>query len=136
MRDKLILARRHWQAMRRHAARCAPLEACGLLAGKGDRVQAVLSLANATQSPFRFRMEPGEQLQAFNRIEARGLELIGIYHSHPAGPESPSPTDVAEAAYPVVHVVWSPQGGRWQARGFWIEDGQVFPVTLQSDYSE
>ncbi len=115
---------------------CAPLEACGLLAGKGCRVESVFFVANAAQSPVRFRMDPQEQLETFNQIEARGLELVGIFHSHPAGPERPSPTDVAEAAYPVVHLIWFVDGETWRARGFWIEAGRVSEVDLHILRSE
>lgn len=88
-------------------------------------------MRNVERSPLRFRMAPREQLRAFDWIEAHGLELLAIYHSHPAGPEIPSVTDVSDAAYPVVHVIWSRPQGKWQARGFWIEAGQVSEVTLQ-----
>ena len=33
-------------------------------------------------------------------FEDAGLELVAIYHSHPHGPETPSPTDIAQAFYP------------------------------------
>jgi len=123
--------------MRRHVARRAPLEACGLLGGKNDQVEITLGVRNADRSPLRFRMEARAQWRAFRQIEDRGLELVGIYHSHPNGPAYPSPTDVAEAMYPVVQVVWWLEEGakhslsKWQARGFWIEGGRVSEVALQ-----
>jgi hypothetical protein len=58
----------HWQAMRRHVAAQAPLEACGLLAGKQDSVETVLRVRNAEQSPVRFRMDAQEQYNAFDWI--------------------------------------------------------------------
>jgi len=121
----------HWEAMHRHVTEQAPLEACGLLAGKKDSVEAVLEVRNAVQSPVRFRMDPQEQYNAFMWIEANELDLVGIYHSHPSGPETASPTDIAEAAYEVVHIIWSRTGRTWGARGFWIETGQVIEVTIQ-----
>jgi len=121
----------HWDAMRAHVETNAPLEACGLLAGKNDSVEKVFLIANQAQSPARFRMDPTEQLQAFDWIESNGLELLAIFHSHPAGPETVSVTDIKEAAYPVVHVIWSRNNGSWQARGFWIEDGRVTEVKLR-----
>ena len=127
----LKLKSSHWQEMYRHVAARIPLEACGLLAGKQDEVEAVLKVHNAEQSPVRFRMDPQEQYNAFEWIDANGLDLIGIYHSHPSGPALASPTDIAEAAYDVVHVIWSRTGQTWSARGFWIEKGQVTKVTLQ-----
>jgi proteasome lid subunit RPN8/RPN11 len=76
-------------------------------------------------------MDPYEQLHAFNWIDSNGLDLLGIFHSHPAGPETASPTDIAEAAYEVIHLIWSRNQDRWQARGFWIENGHVTDVPLQ-----
>lgn len=109
----------------------APLEACGLLAGKGARVEKALFVRNQAQSPVRFVMDPHEQLQAFEWIDDHGLDLLGIFHSHPAGPETVSPTDIAEAAYEVVHVICSRRDGEWKLRGFWIEDGKTVEVPLQ-----
>lgn len=117
--------------MRRHVAAQAPLEACGLLAGKQDSVETVLRVHNAERSPVRFRMDAQEQYNAFEWMDANGLDLVGIFHSHPSGPETASPTDIAEAAYEVVHIVWSRSKRIWNAHGFWIEKGQITEVTLQ-----
>ena len=127
----LKLKPEHMQTMQRHVADEAPLEACGLLAGKQDSVGAVLKVRNAEQSPVRFRMDAQEQYNAFEWMDANGLELLGIFHSHPSGPETVSPTDIAEAAYDVVHVIWSCTNQIWKARGFWIENEQVAEVSLQ-----
>jgi proteasome lid subunit RPN8/RPN11 len=131
MERTLTLARDHWQQMRDHADRQAPLEACGLLAGRADQVEEVIPVRNQAESPVRFVMDLSEQLEAFQQIDANGQELLGIFHSHPAGPETASPTDIAEAAYEVVHVIWSRTQNAWQARGFWIENGNVAEVALQ-----
>lgn len=109
----------------------APLEACGLLAGKNNRVEEVLFVQNQAQSPVRFVMDPIEQLKAFDRIDDNGLDLLGIFHSHPAGPETVSPTDIAEAAYDVVHVICSQKRDQWKLRCFWIEKGHSTEVNLQ-----
>ena len=117
--------------MLEHVAEQAPLEACGLLAGKQDSVEAVLKVRNAEQSPVHFQMDAQEQYNAFMWIEANELDLLGIFHSHPAGPETVSATDIAEAAYEVVHIIWSRSNGLWNAHGFWIETGQVTEISLQ-----
>ena len=131
MIENLKLKPEHMQTMRRHVTAQAPLEACGLLAGKNDSVESVFRVANAERSPVRFRMDAQEQYDAFMRIEANGLDLVGIFHSHPSGPETVSPTDIDEAAYDVVHIIWSRKDQIWGARGFWIEKGQVTEVNLQ-----
>jgi proteasome lid subunit RPN8/RPN11 len=130
MISQLVIKKSHWQEMLQHVQQNAPLEACGLLAGTNDSVEKVLPVRNQAQSPVRFVMDPYEQLHAFEWIDAQGLDLLGIFHSHPAGPETVSITDVAEAAYDVIHVIWSRTAGEWKARGFWIENGQVINVPL------
>jgi len=128
--DSLSLNRAQMFAMQRHINFEAPLEACGLLGGKNQAVELVLPVKNASESRIRFRMDPKAQLRAMEQIEAEGLEIVAIFHSHPKGPSVPSSTDIEEAVYPVVNIIWSKVGRRWQARGFWIEGGQAVEVSL------
>jgi proteasome lid subunit RPN8/RPN11 len=114
-----------------HVDSHAPLEACGLLVGLNSKVESVIEVTNQAQSTVRFMMDPIEQLKAFEWIEDNGLDLVGIFHSHPAGPETVSPTDIAEAAYAVVHVILARGDALWSARGFWIENGSFREVPLQ-----
>jgi proteasome lid subunit RPN8/RPN11 len=95
------------------------------------RVEMRIGMRNADRSPVRFHMEPREQWRAFQQIECTGLELLGIYHSHLNGPDCPSPTDIAEAMYPVVQVIWFCRDGKWEARGWWIEAGNVREILLE-----
>ena len=128
--NSLSLNRAHMFAMQRHINFEAPLEGCGLLGGKNQMVELVLPVKNAAESQVRFKMDPRAQLRAMQQIEAEGLEIVAIFHSHPKGPSVPSSTDIAEAIYPVVNIIWSKVGRRWQARGFWIEGGQAVEVPL------
>jgi proteasome lid subunit RPN8/RPN11 len=128
--QSLTLTKEQLQKMIAHVDSLAPLEACGLLAGKDSKVELVLEVTNQAQSPTRYVMDPIEQLNAFERIESDGLDLIGIFHSHPTGPETVSPTDIAEAAYAVVYVILACAAGSWRARGFWIEKGAFSEVAL------
>src|SRR5919109_4157428 len=107
MKQQLILSKHHWQQMLDHIDQQIPFEACGLLAGKEDKVEKVILVRNQAQSPARFVMDPYEQLEAFHWMESNGLDLLGIFHSHPTGPGTASATDIAEAAYEVIHLIWS-----------------------------
>ncbi len=127
--NSLVIASIHWEQMRDDVARRAPEEACGIVAGRGGQSRRVFEITNAERSPTRYRMAPEEQLQAMLAIEDRGWDLQAIYHSHPNGPEIPSPTDVAEAAYPeAIHLIWSVNHGKWQCRAFTILEKQVQEV--------
>ena len=102
-----------------------------LIGGKNNRVEKVFLIENQAKSRVRFRMNPKEQLNAFSWMESNELDFIGIFHSHPAGPETVSATDIEEAAYPVTQIIWSRSNGDWIARGFWIEKERVSEVTLK-----
>jgi proteasome lid subunit RPN8/RPN11 len=134
---KLRVQSRHLEEMQAHVASCLPEEGCGLLYGRDGVAHGVLPITNELHSPTGFRMEPREQIRAFAAIEDRGLEMIGIFHSHPAsGHEVTRPadelseTDVAAAAYPVANVLWSLASGQWAAKAYWVDDGQVTEVEL------
>lgn len=109
----------HWREMRGHVSSEYPLEACGLIGGLGARSKIVIPVSNVAASDVRFRMDPEEQIKAMLQIEQAGLSLIGIYHSHPAGPSGPSATDYREAAYPeAAYLVWFREGDHWSCEAY------------------
>ncbi|QKY21934.1 M67 family metallopeptidase (plasmid) [Halolamina sp. CBA1230] len=83
----------------------APEEACGVLAGEyGEAESTVLEAhptENAADTPeIRYYIDPEEQLAVIEEIEDSGLDVVGFYHTHPAGPTQPSETDAERAAWP------------------------------------
>lgn len=132
---RLVIPRGLWHEITAHLQRCLPEEGCGLLGGQlspaGDAlVSLVLPVENILHSPTRFRMQPAAQVHAILALEALGLELLAIFHSHPRGPQLPSPTDRAEFAYPGVlslilypHSPFAapPDARGWQGRAFQID---------------
>lgn len=111
-----------------------PEEICGLIGGTQGRALQILPITNSLHSPVRFRMDAAEQLAAFLELEGAGLELLAIYHSHPAGPAVPSETDRAEFAYPGVwSIILSPVASGWQARAFDLAapDQREIPIEIE-----
>jgi proteasome lid subunit RPN8/RPN11 len=99
------IERKHLSQMISYARDEAPREACGILAGRNGRVLRIYRTRNADRSPTSYRLDPDQQFRVFKDIEDRGLELIGIYHSHPSSPAVPSDRDVEQAYYPEVSYV-------------------------------
>ncbi|UCC54254.1 MAG: M67 family metallopeptidase [Anaerolineaceae bacterium] len=89
-----------YQIMLAHVQADYPLEACGFLAGQDQCISHIYAIENILHSPTAFEMHAGQQIQAMLDIEAQGLEMLAVYHSHPAGSERPSETDIAKAYYP------------------------------------
>lgn len=111
-----------------------PLEGCGLLAGnEAGWVTAVYPIDNTLQSPTAYEMDPRQQIQAMIDLEAKGWRLLAIYHSHPQGPEHPSPTDVALAFYPeAVNIIVSMnKQASPVVRAFTIVEQKVAEQTLR-----
>ncbi len=128
----LKLTRADCEAMLAQARSAYPLEVCGLMAGRGDRVRQLYPVANRLASPYAYEMEPEEQIQAMLDMEDRGWEMLAIYHSHPHGPDTPSATDVAKAFYPdVAQVIVSLREQPPSVRAFLIADGNIFDIPLQ-----
>jgi proteasome lid subunit RPN8/RPN11 len=120
-----------YRTMLNHVEKEKPLEACGLLAGKGSKVLIVRAISNILNSPIRFRMEPQEQITAFNEFEVNDWDLLAIYHSHPKGPAFPSNTDISEAFYPeAISVIWSCYSGKWNCRAWRISSGKIDEINL------
>ncbi|OGO13967.1 MAG: hypothetical protein A2Y93_04625 [Chloroflexi bacterium RBG_13_68_17] len=130
--DSVQISQTAMRIMERQVREAAPLEACGLVGGPPGRGQLVLPVENAAASPTRFRMAPQGQLDALFSLERRGLELVAIYHSHPAGPVMPSATDLEEAAYPeAAYLIWAPDATGWSCRAFALREGQFQLVPLE-----
>src|SRR3989339_2073077 len=102
-----------------------PFEVCGILAGKRESVESIYPMKNRDASAVSFFMQPEEQLRVFKEIRGNGLELAGIYHSHPETRAYPSATDVSLAFYPeAVYVIISLKNREHpEVRGFRIVEG-------------
>lgn len=111
----------------------APVESCGILGGKGGRVEKLYKMTNVDNSSDHFGLQPEEQFAVIKDMRAAGLDMLAIYHSHPESPARPSPEDIRMAFTPgVVYVIVSLQ---YQSnpviKGFDIEDSSVTEVTVQ-----
>lgn len=129
---KIFLQQKQWEKMESHVRSKYPREACGVLAGKESGVHWVQPITNVEKDRHRFRMDPREQLDVLLRIEDEGLQLTGIYHSHPDGPPGLSTSDIGEAAYfEAAHIVWFPVAGKWTCKAFVIEHKATREIPIQ-----
>lgn len=118
-----------------HAYDGLPLEACGLLGGDPltGRVSVFYPCRNAAESSRVYTVDPRDHLRADRDAAQRGLEIIGVVHSHTHSEAYPSPTDVEQAPDPSWHYVIVSL--KWEApvlRSYRIVEGAVTeePVEL------
>ncbi len=76
-----------------------PDEGAGFLLGKDDkprRVTAILPLPNAREDGARrtrYLITPRDMLHAEQEADRLGLDVVGVFHSHPDHPNRPSEFD-------------------------------------------
>lgn len=111
----------------------APIEACGILAGSNNRVEKLYKMTNAEKRSDHFMMEPAEQFKVVKDIRSSGLEMLAIYHSHPATPTRPSAEDIRLAlTRDVTYVIVSLENQDHPAvKGFLLENGSLTEVTVR-----
>ncbi|MHC4622667.1 MAG: M67 family metallopeptidase [Planctomycetota bacterium] len=110
----------------------APVEACGILAGRNNKVERLYEMTNIDNSSHHFMMEPREQFAVVKDIRALGLEMLAIYHSHPAAPAKPSQEDIRLALTPdVAYVIVSLQKrGKPVIKGFAFKNNTLEEVPV------
>lgn len=74
------------------------------------------AVANADASPHRFSMDAGDLIRAYERAASEGLDVVGIFHSHPSSPARPSDVDLEYMrANPVPWLIYSGLDGSMRA---------------------
>jgi [CysO sulfur-carrier protein]-S-L-cysteine hydrolase len=114
-----------------------PDEGCGLLisdrsAEDGGLPRRFVGMRNAAASPYRYLMEPDEQLRVLLEIDDADEVVWAIVHSHVASPPRPSETDVGLATYPdALYLICSFSSEPPDLRGWTIVEGAVNEVVLE-----
>ena len=105
------------------------VEICGLLIGKGGvSVYEVRFITNLLHLPMESKMEPLEMVEGIDEAEERGLEVVGIFHSHPKCPPKLSGRDLrGMELWPVVWLIISSDGETraWILKGNEIEEVKI-----------
>lgn len=97
-------------------ARAGGPERVAYLAGPpphGGRVvaYALIPAANLEESPYGFTADPRDTLTAHHAAWNMGLDVVGVFHTHPCGAPRPSRRDLeGMRAWPLVWVIASPLG--------------------------
>jgi proteasome lid subunit RPN8/RPN11 len=116
----LILEEKHSIEMRQHGERDYPFECCGLMLGRFESdgrkiVTETYSISNAREEEAkrnRFLIRPEELRRGEKYAREKGLDVVGLYHSHPDEPAVPSTYDLEHAWPTYSYVVVSVEKGR------------------------
>jgi desampylase len=103
------------------AAAASPArEICGLLVGRdGQIVEAHLTPNRHPDPELGFAVCDAAHARLQRQVRARGLRIVGCFHSHPSGDANPSQTDLLAANEDgFLWLIATPSGalGLWRAR--------------------
>jgi proteasome lid subunit RPN8/RPN11 len=108
-----------WQTMVAHAESKFPNECCGAMIGRIEdgtkNVTEAIPMENAYEGAqgARYELRPEDLLEADRKARAAGLDLIGIFHSHPDCDAYFSKTDLENSCPWYSFVVLSVKGGKF-----------------------
>ncbi len=94
----LIIPRSILNKMIDHVKAHYPREVCGVMIGYSEGtkifVRAAIPLSNLSLSQNRFWFDEREWMKIIIEFSKKGLDYIGIYHSHPDSSPLPSMNDL------------------------------------------
>jgi proteasome lid subunit RPN8/RPN11 len=109
-----------WDAMVAHAEAKFPNECCGVMLGVSanggaKQVTSAVPMENAYagEQGARYELRPEDLLEADRRARSAGLDLIGIFHSHPDCDAYFSKTDLENSCPWYSFVVLSVKSGKF-----------------------
>ncbi len=123
------------RALQSHGEAAYPNEGAGLLLGRvtddGKAVTDILPLDNhweAEEQYHRYMITPQDMLRGETEAARRGLDVIGIFHSHPDHPAEPSGMDRDWALPWYSYIITTVAQGRATVSRSWLlkEDRSAF----------
>ena len=104
-----------------------PHEICGLMFGKAAANREVTDVfecgnLNKLKPETRYDMDPKDYMKGEALARQKGLDVLGVFHSHPDHPDQASETD-RQAAWPgFSYVIMSIQRGKFASMKSWVLD--------------
>lgn len=117
-----------WNTMVLHAERTYPNECCGAMLGHTDGEKKIVTEAIPLENAFageqgeRYELRPEDLLAADKAARTRGLDLIGIFHSHPDCDAYFSQTDLKNSCPWYSFVVLSIVKGKFDHANSFLPD--------------
>ena len=98
MQKKILLPKVFRQSLEQHANVQSPLEACAILFGTSNdktwETTDIFLTENIDKSEVNFTISNEQLMEGYTIAEDKGLDIVGIFHSHPNSQPSPSNTDI------------------------------------------
>jgi len=111
-----------------------PYEICGFILGEIDYDRDLRTAIevfqvenqNKERANDRFEIHPKDYLKVERYADEKGMQIIGIYHTHPDHPDRPSETDLRFAQPDMSYIIMSVKNGKASDWRSWKLEGDGF----------
>lgn len=134
--QEVSLTSAHYQEIVDISESIAPIEACGVIAGKSGISTHIYPITNTLNSPYEYLMDPAEMLKAFYDCDEKDWEVLAFFHSHPNHPPIPSQTDLARNYYPdTPHIILGKINSGWKMQAYLLKKSSYtkIPIVILQD---
>ena len=137
MSKTLVVTTTQISHMKEHIRKNRPKEACGIIIGIIDKSQELFTATeifpteNIVKSNVEFEIDPYELYKIYLHADEIGMEVIGIFHSHPSG-TTPSPIDMTfMKANPYIWLIFDMQTLKYDAYFLNIYKNELIKVKVE-----
>jgi len=118
-----------------HANEQNPYEACAILLGNKDEeiweTTEIFLTENIEKSEINFTVSNEQLLEGYKMAEEKGLDVVGIFHSHPKSLPSPSNTDIKfMKGNPIPWVIYS---GLTKEMKAYLLDSEIIQILIKQN---
>ena len=116
-----------------HANEQNPYEACAILLGNKDEkiweATEIFLTENIEKSEINFTVSNEQLLEGYKMAEEKGLDIVGIFHSHPKSLPSPSNTDIKfMKGNPIPWIIYS---GLTKEMKAYLLDSEIIQIPIK-----
>jgi proteasome lid subunit RPN8/RPN11 len=127
----LVVSKQLVERINTHVERAYPGEGAGFLLGVEGEVKDIFPLENAREEEARhnrFLLTPEDYMKAEMKAMELGVDLIGVFHSHPDCPNVPSEYDREWAQPFFSYIITRVDDGRSVSHRSWrlVEDRSTY----------
>ena len=118
-----------------HANEQNPYEACAILLGNKDEkiweATEIFLTENIEKSEINFTVSNEQLLEGYKMAEEKGLDVVGIFHSHPKSLPSPSNTDIKfMKGNPIPWIIYS---GLTKEMKAYLLDSEIIQILIKQN---
>ena len=118
-----------------HADEQKPYEACAILLGNKDEkiwnTTEIFLTENIEKSEINFTVSNEQLLEGYKMAEEKGLDVVGIFHSHPKSLPSPSNTDIKfMKGNPIPWIIYS---GLTKEMKAYLLDSEIIQILIKQN---